>query len=148
MSHQDRLGNAIDPRTGKPAGGKVHGQPGGFSASQGQFCQCGAWLGTLGLEPRPEMYVAHLVEVFRLVKRVLRADGTVWLNLGDSYAQASARQPQSNTNHQYQHADPAFRDERYSGGVNISAKACGLKPKDLVGIPCAVAFALRADGWW
>ena len=52
----------------------------------GRFCQkCGAWHGELGLEPTPELYVEHLVEVFRAVRRVLRDDGTLWLNLGDSY---------------------------------------------------------------
>ena len=48
--------------------------------------RCGAWRGSLGLEPTPELYVAHLVEVFRELRRVLRNDGTLWLNLGDSYA--------------------------------------------------------------
>ena len=48
--------------------------------------RCGAWHGSLGLEPTPELYVAHLVEVFRELRRVLRNDGTLWLNLGDSYA--------------------------------------------------------------
>ena len=49
------------------------------------FCRCGAWRGSLGLEPTPALYVAHMVEVFRAVRRVLRDDGTLWLNLGDSY---------------------------------------------------------------
>lgn len=57
--------------------------------SQGQFCKkCGAWKGSLGLEPNPEMYIQHLVEIFREIKRILRDDGTIWLNLGDSYASA------------------------------------------------------------
>jgi DNA modification methylase len=54
---------------------------------QGKFCQtCGAWAGVLGLEPTPELYVQHIVEVFREVWRVLRKDGTCWVNLGDTYA--------------------------------------------------------------
>ncbi|MCK9268401.1 MAG: site-specific DNA-methyltransferase, partial [Alkaliphilus sp.] len=58
----------------------------GTELRQGQFCQkCGAWLGCLGLEPTPEMFVANMVEIFREVRRVLRPDGTLWLNLGDSY---------------------------------------------------------------
>lgn len=52
-------------------------------------CRCGAWRGSLGLEPTPYMFVRHIVEVFREVRRVLRRDGTVWLNLGDSYATGS-----------------------------------------------------------
>ena len=79
---------------------------------QGSLCRCGAWRGCLGLEPTPDAYVAHLVEVFHAVWRVLRKDGTLWLNLGDSYAGSR-----------------------------------GLKPKDLVGIPWRVAFALQAAGW-
>ena len=63
-----------------------------FVAAMGHEChRCGAWRGHLGLEPTPEFYVAHLVEVFRLVRDVLADDGTCWLNLGDSYA--SSRRP-------------------------------------------------------
>lgn len=59
----------------------------GYPKERGAFCQyCGAWRGELGGEPTPHLYVAHLVEVFRELRRVLREDGTVWLNLGDSYA--------------------------------------------------------------
>jgi len=101
----------------------------------------------LGLESTPEEFVANMVEVFREVKRVLRNDGTVWLNLGDSYAQASSRAGQSNSDHEYKHTNEKFRDKRYSGGVNIKAPP-GLKPKDLCGIPWRVAFALQADGWY
>ncbi|HET7641159.1 MAG TPA: DNA methyltransferase, partial [Ktedonobacteraceae bacterium] len=56
------------------------------NASPGDTCECGAWLGSLGLEPTVELYVEHLVECFREVKRVLRKDGTLWLNIGDSYS--------------------------------------------------------------
>ena len=56
------------------------------ATAHGAFCACGAWRGTLGLEPTPELYVQHLVAVFREVRRVLRGDGTCWVNLGDSYA--------------------------------------------------------------
>ena len=102
----------------------------------GAFCQrCGAWLGQLGLEPWPELYVEHLVEVFREVRRVLRPDGTLWLNLGDSYA----------ANRGYQVPDSKWRDV----GNHMPRRVTeGLKPKDLIGIPWAVAFALRDDGWW
>lgn len=139
MTHQDRLGDAIDPRRGLPAGGKVHGQPGGFSVSQGAFCRhCNAWRGTLGLEPTPELYVKHMVQVFREVRRVLRSDGTVWLNLGDSYSTGTSADRQPGT------GDCASWTSR-SSSVRMDA---GLKPKDLVGIPWRVAFALQADGWW
>lgn len=55
------------------------------------FCHCGAWRGSLGLEPAPALYIAHLVEIFREVRRVLRRDGTLWLNIGDSYATGAGK---------------------------------------------------------
>lgn len=67
-------------------GKQGHSSSVGFTASQGSFClRCGAWRGSLGLEPTVGLYVRHLVEVMREVKRVLRDDGTCWLNLGSSY---------------------------------------------------------------
>lgn len=98
--------------------------------------------GQIGLEETPEEYVVRLVEVFREVRRVLRDDGTLWLNLGDSYAGTGGRGPQSGT----QFADR----QRGKEAINRAARYVGgdLKPKDLMGIPWAVAFALRADGWY
>jgi len=97
--------------------------------------------GQLGLEPTPEAYVAKMVEVFREVRRVLRDDGTLWLNLGDSYG--GERKTGRND---------AIRQGAKTGGNfeagPISRVSFGLKPKDLVGIPWRVAFALQADGWW
>jgi len=104
-----------------------------FAAEPQAFCsECGAWRGSLGLEPTPELYVQHLVEIFREVRRVLRIDGTLWLNLGDSYAGSWGSE-----------SHEPFRD-----GTFPTAPAPELKPKDLVGIPWRVAFALQADGWW
>src|SRR6185312_12688160 len=74
------------------------------------------WRGCLGLEPEPALFIEHLVEVFREVRRVLRPDGIAWVNMGDSFASRS-----------------------YPGGI---------KPKDLIGIPWLMTFALRADGWF
>jgi DNA modification methylase len=93
--------------------------------------------GQLGLEPTPEQYVANMVEVFREVRRVLRDDGTLWLNLGDSYA----------ANRSYQVSDGKHQAHDF-GESNAQRVPDGLKPKDLVGIPWMVAFALRADGWY
>jgi DNA modification methylase len=88
----------------------------------------------LGLEPTPELYVAHMVEVFREVRRVLRDDGTLWLNLGDSYAaQGGSRE--------YGSSDGANGRGPAVGGVRTPAPS--LKPKDLVGIPWRVAFGLQ-----
>ena len=96
--------------------------------------------GQLGLESTPEEYVAKMVEVFREVKRVLRDDGTLWLNLGDSYAMkfGGGKGRKSGTT-------KAAVDEIEKPPREIPS---GLKPKDLVGIPWMVAFALRADGWY
>jgi len=124
-------------------------------ASQGKFCQqCGAWRGTLGLEPTPELYVKHMVDVGREIRRVLRKDGTVWLNLGDSYAQSGGHN-QTAEELKQQKAKGWFGDERgrYPSRATSSGRAAntavsGLKPKDLIGIPWRVAFALQADGWW
>ena len=158
------------------------------------FCQkCGAWQGSLGLEPTPEMYVDHLVEIFRELRRALRDDGTLWLNLGDCYAgswgsyapggikgeqreqteegkrwdrraykDTKFRPPTANTGKKYtskvwprEHdphkrvaARPSHRRDRRPREDDPHKAAPGLKPKDLVGIPWRVAFALQADGWW
>ena len=91
----------------------------------------------LGLEPTPEAYVANMVAVFREVRRVLREDGVLWLNLGDSYAAGGGI------------GGDGFHDGRANrNSRGRSPVSSGLKPKDLVGIPWRVAFALQADGWW
>lgn len=101
-----------------------------------------AW--QLGLEATPEAYVAALVDVFREVRRVLRDDGTIWVNLGDSYAGSRGAQSRE---HAGKHAPnvSALKAAQIRTGL---LRTPGLKPKDLVGIPWLVAFALRADGWY
>lgn len=96
--------------------------------------------GQIGLEPTPDAFVARLVDVFREVKRVLRDDGTLWLNLGDSY----------NAGRDGGHAGGKKQASlgRHNGIQRSGANVPGLKPKDLIGIPWRVAFALQADGWW
>lgn len=89
--------------------------------------------GQLGLEKTVDEYIENLVEVFREVWRVLRPDGTLWLNMGDSYATRSGPQAPTNT--------------RNSNGHTEKRVPAGYKYKDLMGIPWALAFALRADGW-
>lgn len=103
--------------------------------------------GQIGLEDTPDAFVAQMVDVFREVRRVLRDDGTLWLNLGDSYHAASAT---GNTFTGGKHGDIApedavkLRDEK-----NARLKrATYAKPKDLLGIPWRVAFALQTDGWY
>ena len=100
--------------------------------------------GQIGLEPTPDEFVQKLVKVFREVKRVLRDDGTMWLNLGDSYANNTKAGDKVFGN-------PAFNANRPSrANTKTAAKRVppGLKPKDLIGIPWRVAFALQADGWY
>jgi len=104
--------------------------------------------GQIGLEPTPEAYVDKMVEVFREVRRVLRDDGTVWLNLGDSYArQAGPEESKLATSYTNSTGHRRVMDE--GGSVcKKNVPPVGLKPKDLIGIPWRVAFALQADGWW
>lgn len=100
--------------------------------------------GQMGLEPTPDEYVAGMVAVFREVRRVLRADATLWLNIGDSYAGSwGARGRSESTN-----APRADLETKH--GVDCPARNGfpGIKPKDLIGIPWLLAFALRADGWY
>lgn len=91
--------------------------------------------GQIGLEQTPDEYVQKLVDVFREVWRVLRDDGTVWVNLGDTYAAARS----------YQVVDNKHKDVGNKIGHKVPP---GCKQKDLIGIPWMVAFALRADGWY
>ena len=91
----------------------------------------------IGLELTPESYVQKMVDVFREVRRVLRADGTLWLNLGDSYS-GSGKGPAGNLG----------GDERHLEEKHTKIIPEGLKQKDLVGIPWRVALALQADGWY
>lgn len=95
----------------------------------------------LGLESTPQEFVDSMVAVFREVKRLLRDDGTLWLNIGDSYASTK----EGNTN-------GTAGKVKQKAGVNDNSRKrtipIGLKPKDLVGIPWMLAFALRADGWY
>jgi DNA modification methylase len=95
----------------------------------------------IGLEPTPDAYVQSLVQVFREVWRVLKDDGTCWLNLGDSYAH-SLRQSGS------EHAGQKQNTNSGSMRSGFKPLSLGLKEKDLVGIPWRVAFALQADGWY
>jgi site-specific DNA-methyltransferase (adenine-specific) len=123
--------------------------------------------GQIGLEQTPDEFVAKLVEVFREVRRVLRDDGTLWLNLGDSYAAqrsgtampaetlAGGQSGQSVDGRGHRgrgdadatRVDGGTRRAAGSGPAHRNASAIGLKHKDLIGIPWRVAFALQADGW-
>jgi DNA modification methylase len=108
--------------------------------------KCGAWKGELGLEPTPELFVDHLADVFDEVRRVLRSDGTLWLNLGDTYCThpaglTGARRWKTST---LEVRDHTGAEEAGS----IDKRPPGLKEKDLIGIPWKVAFELRRRGWY
>ena len=105
---------------------------------------CGAWLGTLGLEPTVELYIAHLVEVFREVRRVLRKDSVCWVNIGDSYYSEAGKGGSRGT----RAGDPKSPRGRDGGldGPNRRHQP-GFKPGDRMGIPERLVLALHADGW-
>lgn len=114
----------------------------GRGQSRGCWCQkCGAWRGEHGLEPSFHLWLQHEVEIFREVRRVLRSDGTLWLNCGDAYASAPNGRSAEDTK-ELGGDDRAFRDKPVStvGGV--------FKPKDRMMMPHRLAIALQDDGWW
>jgi DNA modification methylase len=138
----------------------------------GVFCEaCGAWRGHLGLEPSPQLFVEHLVEVGRAIWRVMRPGGTLWLNLGDTYASSAGGYDANSSRGKSSwpsigtktmsavlkgsRRTRALRDGNHAGMAAQGSMAQpnrlplpGLKPKDLIGIPWRVAFALQDDGWW
>ena len=99
--------------------------------------------GQIGLEETPEQYIAAMVEVFRCVWDVLEDDGTLWLNIGDSYAGGGGFSPNSPSN------QVGSKQTTHKGSIKGTIKPQGeIKAKDLIGIPWMLAFALRADGWY
>jgi len=111
-----------------------------------QCLKCQAWNGAYGLEPAPEMYIEHTVEILRAIKRVLKKDGIVWWNIGDSYA--GSGKAGNNPDYFGKHTEfgkPSSHIERF-GLSGIVPR--GLKPKDLCLIPFRVAIAAQQDGWY
>jgi len=132
---------AVGERTDGSTRTRVHDEQIGEGIQfRGDCPKCGATRidAQLGLEPTPEEYVENLVNVFRGVKRVLRDDGTIWVNLGDSYNNFRV-----STNGQSVHGGEVRG--KFTGRRPVSH---ALKEKDLCGIPWRVAFALQADGWY
>jgi DNA modification methylase len=112
--------------------------------------KCGAMRGDdqIGWEETPELYVARLVEVFREVKRVLRDDGTLWLNLGDTHNNRARIRKSSHQPSLHAFAEATWKETAAKGGCRTSIKSDGIKEKDLLLIPAMVAMALREDGWY
>lgn len=98
--------------------------------------------GQIGLEATPEIFISNLVAVFEEVRRVLRPDGTCWVNMGDCYHTCSSGHGRQGTSGQ------RFGRRHTQANLKSSLEAPGLKPKDLIGQPWMLAFALRASGWW
>jgi DNA modification methylase len=148
---QHRVGGQV--QDSKAPGAITTGVRPGVDASRCKDCGATRIDRQIGLESTPDEYVVKLVEVFREVKRVLRDDGTLWLNLGDSYAgswgaqsrgqSASSQVSASTMSAQQIAAHP--RGQTHLGTIPAGAD---YKAKDLLGIPWLVAFALRADGWY
>ena len=109
--------------------------------------------GQLGLEQTPEEYVGKMIDVFREVRRILRNDGTLWVNLGDCYVagfrggSVGIKSTLNGTRRNQVQYRSFRRDQKPMGDV-LGRCVSGLKPKDIVGIPWRLAFALQADGWY
>lgn len=95
--------------------------------------------GQIGKEKKPDEYISSLVRVFREVRRVLKDDGTLWLNIGDSYC---------GTGDKGKNKDNKYPNGRNGQAIALNNRVEGLKKKDLIGIPWRVAFALQQDGWY
>ena len=125
------------PNSPKMTSGQKTSHAGRFAGPNCYRCGARRIDSQIGLEQTPDEYVAEMVAVFREVRRVLKDDGVLWLNLGDSYAGNNSRASNNGR--------AGFGNERE--GV-FTKTGEGLKTKDLVGIPWRVAFALQADGWY
>lgn len=118
------------------------------------YClRCGGWRGGLGQEPTIEAYIGHMILCVREWWRVLRDDGTLWLNIGDSYAGSWGNYGARNGNQRSRVVErwqrPAYEDEKEGwNGLPSTANVAGLKPKNLCMVPARLALALQADGWY
>jgi DNA modification methylase len=136
----------------QPGGVDAKREPVRTTAERG-FCRhCGAWRGDLGLEPTLDLYLDHMLEIMREVRRVMRKDAACFLNIGDSYAGSWGAQSRE---HAGKHADnPSalsanqIKHHPQRGSHTGSIRAAGLKPKDLMLIPWRLAIRLQEDGWW
>jgi len=121
--------------TNNPLFGAFNGDTHISSVNYG-FCPCGAWLGTLGLEPTLELFIEHICQIFDEVWRVLKDDGTLWLNLGDCYNGSGG------AGGDYSKGGIREGQPKYPGRLNPD-----LAPKNLLGVPWRIALALQERGW-
>ncbi len=145
-----RVGNVNTDTIKKQGNGKWSGHHTGVGPGCDAYkCKlCGAIRedDQIGIERTPEEYIENLVKVFREVRRVLKDDGTIWVNIGDSYNS----QPAGNKSPSGFSQTRPSRQKNGIGAetIDVPKKETGLKPKDLIGIPWMLAFALRNDGWY
>jgi len=137
-------------QSGSLEGSTLDGAPPGKERRpewESAFClHCGAWRGSLGHEPTPDLYIRHLVEIFREVRRVLKDNGVCWIVAGDSYS-GSGKGQMGNGQHSQEHGTK----QGTSAGTLVGGLPTGytgLKPKDLIGVPWRLAFALQQNGWY
>ncbi len=118
---------------------------------RGSFCSCGAWKGQIGQEPEPQLFVEHLVSVFREVRLVLSDDGVLFVVIGDSWISSPTGNRGTKSSLNGAQSSPAYMetlDHYEEAKLGRPPVPPGLKMKDLTGIPWLTAFALRDDGWW
>jgi len=127
----------FNERWGNSPGQKKQEKKNLIESKRGFCANCGAWRGQLGLEPHPQMFVDHLVEVSREIRRVIKPRGSYWLNLGDTYYGSHAGKIPQTKNPNVKIPEPP----------SSSTKGNWLQPKQLLGIPWRVATALQEDGW-
>jgi len=140
----------MDYVQGNPEFARPHREQKNFTATTNTCSLCGAWKGAYGLEPTPEMYIQHTIEILREIRRVLRKDGVVFWNIGDSYA-GSWGNSGSRDGGQRQQSQEKIQRKAWDNNTERPAssyKHQGLKPKDLCLIPFRVAIAAQEDGWW
>jgi DNA modification methylase len=149
-TQQPQRDHAADGSFGDSRGNENSRQGMAYKTTQGAYCaKCGGWRGDLGLEPTVEAYIGHLILCLREWRRILRDDGTCWVNLGDSFyggkgtnGNSKARRTANERGYK-QSEGTVLMDTR-----PLDTPQVGLKPKDLVGIPWRFAFAAQADGWY
>ena len=138
--HSAMTNQSFNERWGNSAGAKKQEGGGRTGGNCGRFCTgCNAWLGELGGEPDPADYIRHIVQVCREIYRVLRDDGTFWLNIGDGYLSEGGNAGQGKTG---QRADRSFTAPGFK-----KSRGFGLGEKQLMFLPERIAIALQDDGW-
>lgn len=145
QSHYDLGTSTLSGKDSRP---QVHS----FEARTNTCSLCGAWRGGYGLEPSISLYCLHTIEILRAIRRVMRKDGVVFWNLGDSYSGSGGPGGDYNSGglREGQPKAPrrSFRRDREVTGDDVIDRVSGLKPKDLCLIPQRVAIAAQEDGWW